>query len=90
MAEDLYIMAYGEAEVYVPEILWKDGDIQRPRCPMIKEQFGSQSVNMGHIHSSIINSHVSSSSIQQSEDSQSCELALERYHSINTMKKQLL
>jgi quinolinate synthase len=41
MAEDLYTMSNGEAEVYIPEIAIRDNEIIHPRCPMIRKQYGS-------------------------------------------------
>jgi quinolinate synthase len=55
MAEDLYVMSDGEAEVYVPEIAVRDGLIIHPRCPMIRKQYGrnikSDVVDIAHVDS---------------------------------------
>jgi quinolinate synthase len=49
MAEDLFIMSDGKAEVFLPEIVVKGGVISRPRCPMISKQAGSDIITMKHV-----------------------------------------
>jgi quinolinate synthase len=49
MAEDLYNVSDGEVEVFIPEITVKDGVIDKPRCPMIKKQKGTEIVAMDHV-----------------------------------------
>lgn len=49
MAEDLYNMADGEVEVFIPEITVKDGVVDKPRCPMIKKQKGTEIVTLDHL-----------------------------------------
>lgn len=49
MAEDLYIMSHGKANVFIPEIAVKEGKVIRPRCPMISKQKGSEIIEMKHI-----------------------------------------
>ena len=49
MAEDLYIMSEGEAEIYIPQIKIKNNEIISPRCPMIKYQGLSRIVNPSQI-----------------------------------------
>jgi quinolinate synthase len=49
MAEDLYIMSNGKAEVFIPEIGVRDGKVIRPRCPMISKQKGSEIITMKHV-----------------------------------------
>jgi quinolinate synthase len=49
MAEDLYIMSGGKAEVYIPEIMVRDGKVIHPRCPMISKQKGSEIITMEHV-----------------------------------------
>ncbi|UCD92525.1 MAG: quinolinate synthase NadA [Methanobacteriota archaeon] len=49
MAEDLYNMADGEVEVFIPEITVKDGVIDKPRCPMIKKQRDTDIVAVNHV-----------------------------------------
>lgn len=49
MAEDMYNMADGQIEVFLPEIQVKDGEIDRPRCPMIQKQRGTDVVRGGHL-----------------------------------------
>jgi quinolinate synthase len=49
MAEDLYIMSEGKAEVYIPEIMVRDGKVIHPRCPMISKQKGSEIISMKHV-----------------------------------------
>lgn len=49
MAEDLYTMVDGEAEVFIPEITVKDKEIIKPRCPMISYQGTSDIVTMDHV-----------------------------------------
>jgi quinolinate synthase len=51
MAEDLYNMADGNVEVFLPEIQVQDGEVNRPRCPMIKQQRGTDIVTRRHIQS---------------------------------------
>ena len=40
MAEDLYTMSDGKAEVIIPEVAVKNGEVVHPRCPMIRKQHG--------------------------------------------------
>jgi quinolinate synthase len=53
MAEDLYVMSGGEAEVFIPEIAVKNGKIIHPRCPMIRKQYSHMAktdvVAMDHV-----------------------------------------
>jgi quinolinate synthase len=49
MAEDLYNMADGDIEIFLPEIQVKDGEIRRPRCPMIQDQRGTDTVTKLHL-----------------------------------------
>lgn len=49
MAEDFYIMSDCEANVFIPEITVKDGDITYPRCPMISDQGSSPIVRREHL-----------------------------------------
>ncbi len=49
MAEDLYNMSEGQAEVFIPEITLKDGFIDKPRCPMIKKQRDTNIVTREHV-----------------------------------------
>lgn len=49
MAEDMYNMADGDLEIFLPEIQIKDGEIDRPRCPMIKKQKGTEIVTAAHL-----------------------------------------
>ncbi|TET91069.1 MAG: hypothetical protein E3J35_03585 [Methanomassiliicoccales archaeon] len=49
MAEDLYNMADGEVEVFIPEITIRDGVIDKPRCPMIKKQRDTDIVIINHV-----------------------------------------
>lgn len=49
MAEDLYNMSEGQAEVFIPEITVKDGVIDKPRCPMIKKQKDTEIVSLKHV-----------------------------------------
>lgn len=42
MAEDLFVMSDGEAEIFIPEIAIKNNEIVHPRCPMIRAQHGRQ------------------------------------------------
>ncbi len=49
MAEDLFNMSEGRAEVFIPEITVKDGVIDKPRCPMIKEQGDTEIVSLKHV-----------------------------------------
>jgi quinolinate synthase len=49
MAEDLYIMSNGKAEVFIPEIAVSNGNVIRPRCPMISKQKGSEIITMKHV-----------------------------------------
>ncbi|MCK4444876.1 MAG: quinolinate synthase NadA [Thermoplasmata archaeon] len=49
MAEDLYNMSEGQAEVFIPEITVKDGVIDKPRCPMIKKQRDTEIVTLEHV-----------------------------------------
>ncbi len=49
MAEDLYVMADGKADVYIPEILVRNGEILSPRCPMIVYQDETSIVRYEHI-----------------------------------------
>jgi quinolinate synthase len=49
MAEDLYNMSEGQAEVFIPEITVKDGVIDKPRCPMIKKQRDTDIVTLQHV-----------------------------------------
>ncbi|MFQ6106868.1 MAG: quinolinate synthase NadA [Thermoplasmata archaeon] len=51
MAEDMYNMADGDIEVFLPEIQVKEGEIDRPRCPMIKRQSGTEIVTRAHLDS---------------------------------------
>jgi quinolinate synthase len=43
MAEDLFVMADGEIEIFIPEIAVQNNRIIHPRCPMIRKQYGSLS-----------------------------------------------
>jgi quinolinate synthase len=49
MAEDLYIMSDGKARVFIPEIGVRNGNVIRPRCPMISKQKGSEIITMKHV-----------------------------------------
>ncbi len=49
MAEDLYIMSDGKAQVFIPEIGVKNQNVIRPRCPMISKQKGSEIITMKHV-----------------------------------------
>ncbi len=49
MAEDLCNMSEGQAEVFIPEITVKDGEIDKPRCPMIKKQRDTEIVSLEHV-----------------------------------------
>jgi quinolinate synthase len=49
MAEDLYIMSHGKAQVFIPEIGVKNQNVIRPRCPMISKQKGSEIITMKHV-----------------------------------------
>ncbi len=49
MAEDMYNMVDGDIEIFLPEIQVKDGEIDRPRCPMIKKQTGTEIVTRRHL-----------------------------------------
>jgi quinolinate synthase len=49
MAEDLYIMSDGKAQVFIPEIAVKNNEVVRPRCPMISKQKGSEIIKMEHV-----------------------------------------
>lgn len=49
MAEDLYNMSEGQAEVFIPEVTVKDGAIDKPRCPMIKKQRDTEIVTLQHV-----------------------------------------
>jgi len=49
MAEDMYNMVDGQIEVFLPEIQVKDGEVDRPRCPMIKKQRGTDIVTVEHL-----------------------------------------
>lgn len=49
MAEDMYNMADGQVDVILPEIQVVDGEIDHPRCPMIKQQKGTDVVSRAHL-----------------------------------------
>jgi len=49
MAEDLYAMA-DDIHVFIPEITVKDGEVLRPRCPMIVDQGPSSIITMEDVH----------------------------------------
>jgi len=49
MAEDLYNMSEGQADVFIPEISVKEGVIDKPRCPMIKMQRDTDIVTVDHV-----------------------------------------
>ncbi|MFQ6128851.1 MAG: quinolinate synthase NadA [Thermoplasmata archaeon] len=49
MAEDMYNMADGQIEIFLPEIQVKNGEVDKPRCPMIKRQRGTDIVTRKHL-----------------------------------------
>jgi len=54
MAEDLYVMSDGKAEIYIPEIAVRNNEIIHPRCPMIRRQEGRRMAKTDTVEISMI------------------------------------
>jgi quinolinate synthase len=54
MAEDLYTMSDGKAEVFIPEVAVKDGEVVHPRCPMIRKQHGRRMAKTDVVESKMV------------------------------------